>query len=127
MTEVAEKKRGRGRPKGAKDSKKRVRSPSLKTLRNEKDGLPRRAIDAWAKGFFDRGIPERLLEKWVEVAFDDNHKLQAHAWSELGKRGFPVSLFENKEGGDKKPVININVTGVSEFEVEGEVIDGNNP
>ena len=106
---ISKKKNKGGRPKGSKDSVKRVRSPSLKTLEKVNPEGQTKALALFTAKFVESGKLNALMEKWIEVAFDDNHKLQGHAWDILAKRGLPMSYFD--KGGGGTPKIEINVMG----------------
>lgn len=117
--EKKSKKRGRGRPKGSKDSaKRRVRDPSLTQLAKIAPDSPTKALAVFSSNFIENGQLDRLMKKLVEVAFNDDHKLQGMAWQELMKRGVPMSLFEKTGGGGNGPVINISIGSADEIDIE---------
>lgn len=116
--ELVEKKKKRGRPKGSKDVVPRLRSPTLKGLKKIDPESPSKAVAIFTAKFISSGKMDKLLEKMVEVAFDDDHKLQGMAWQELMKRGLPMTMFESVKGGGNGPVINISIGSAEEIDIE---------
>jgi len=117
--EIVEKKKKRGRPKGSKDVFPRLRSPTLKDLDKVDPQSQTKAVAIFTAKFISSGKMDKLLEKMVEVAFDDDHKLQGMAWQELMKRGLPMGMFE-KVGGSSGPVINISIGSADSIDIDGD-------
>lgn len=118
--ELVEKKKKRGRPKGSKDKLPRLRSPTLKDLKKVDPESQTKAVAVFTAKFISSGKMDKLLEKMVEVAFDDDHKLQGMAWQELMKRGLPMSMFEDARGGGNGPVINISIGSADSIDIDGD-------
>lgn len=108
-----------GRPKGKKDSKPRVRSPTLKQMTKVDPDLPSKTQAIFYSRFINSGNLEKVLEKMMAAALDDDHKLQGLAWQELSKRALPMELFEKGRSGGG-PQININITGVDDVEIDSD-------
>jgi len=67
----------------------------------------------------------KVLDTILDAALNDEHKGQAAAWKILADRLMPLSDFEAAKDSDKKPMINITISGVTKpIDIDGDIIDG---
>lgn len=71
----------------------------------------------------------RVIDKIVSTALEDGHPAQQACMKMCIDRLLPVSMFEEKSGGNSgsKPTITINIQGLNDVSIdsnENDVIDG---
>ena len=64
-----------------------------------------------------------VVKKVLEIALDDNHPVQGAALKMAMDRLLPMSEFEKATAGGRG-AITINITGVTDTTIDGEVVDG---
>ena len=67
---------------------------------------------------------KKVLDTILAAALDNDHKHQAAAWKIIADRILPASQFEALTGSSSKPLITINISGVSDAKVSGNDIEG---
>ena len=95
-----------------------VANQPLSTAKGQKQAM----FELKAKLLTD-GNANNVLRKILEVAYNDEHPGQMQALKMCFDRMLPTSLFEEKKAGHDRPQISINITGINDVQVEGEVID----